>query len=97
MSRDTFRAGIVQGAWNRALKKRTGEGRLLVKARSSYTRPGRIDAAPLSDPCTYTSVTVTALEKGAARRRHSLDIWNERSLTKETLELETAVYTRILN
>jgi hypothetical protein len=40
---------------------------------------------------------VTALEKGAAQRRHSLDIRNERSLTKETLELETAVYTRILN
>src|SRR5450432_3845875 len=48
------RAGIVQGARNRALKERTGEGRLLVKARSSYARPGRIDAAPLSDPCTYT-------------------------------------------
>src|SRR5450432_3496268 len=48
------RAGIVQGARNRALKERTGEGRLLVKARSSYTRTGRIDAAPLSDPCTYT-------------------------------------------
>src|SRR5450432_4252207 len=54
MSRDTFRAGIVQDAWNRALKELIGEGRLLVKARSSYTRPGRIDAAPLSDPCTYT-------------------------------------------
>src|SRR5450432_3360265 len=48
MSRDTFPAR------NRALKERTGEGRLLVKARSSYARPGRIDAAPLSDPCTYT-------------------------------------------
>jgi hypothetical protein len=49
-----FWAGIVQGARNRALKERIGEGRLFVKARSSYTRPGRIDAAPLSDLSTYT-------------------------------------------
>ena len=40
---------------------------------------------------------MTALEKEAARRRHSLDIQNERSLTKEILEPETAVFTRILN
>jgi len=32
------------------------------------------------------ALVVTALEKGAARRRHSLDIQTERSLTKETLD-----------
>jgi hypothetical protein len=49
-----FWVEIVQGARNRALKERTGEGRLFVKARSSYARLGSIDAAPLSDLSTYT-------------------------------------------
>jgi len=42
----------------------------------------------------FVNIVVTALEKGVSRWRHSLDIPNERGLTEEALEPETAVLRR---
>src|SRR5450432_1016230 len=55
---------------------------------SSSLRISSINYLPLRSNCILCLCerSVTALKKGAARRRHSLDIRTEGSLTKETLD-----------